>query len=144
MSRPLSCVLAVATAVLLASPSAFAATVVPAAPAVPPPIHYSLYDQAVDPATSAIKAAVAEATKRGFVDKRDRAGLQAFYAQTAYAPAWTADGKLSDRALAAIARLKRADSDGLDAGLYVNPDVAISTLAVAAPQTLPAAVIRLS
>jgi murein L,D-transpeptidase YcbB/YkuD len=143
MSRTLSCVFAGATAVVLASSPVFAATV-PPAPAVPQPIHYSLYDRAADPATAAIKAAVADATKRGFVDKRDRAGLQAFYAQTAYAPAWTADGKLSDRALALIARLKQADADGLDADVYQTPDLALGTVNPASPQALAAADVLLS
>src|SRR4051794_33433236 len=131
MSRTFSFVLAGATAVLLASPAAFAVTVPPAAP---PALHYPLYDQAVDQTTTAIKAAVLDATKRGFVDKRDRAGLQAFYTQTAYAPAWTADGKLSDRALSLIGRLKQADLDGLDADIYQTPDVALGTSAPASPQ----------
>jgi murein L,D-transpeptidase YcbB/YkuD len=143
MSRTHGCVLAAATAVVLATSPLLAATATPA-PTRPQPIHWTLYDRAVDPATAAVKAAVADAVKRGFVDKRDRTGLQAFYAQTGYAPAWTADGKLSDRALALIDRLKDADADGLDAALFQTPNVALGTVDPASPQALAAADVMLS
>jgi L,D-transpeptidase YcbB len=144
MSSRLSCVPAGATALLLAILPATAATLAPAQPPGPPAIHATLYDRAVDPLAAAIKTALADAAKRGFVDKRDRTGVATFYAQIAYAPAWIADGKLSDRALALIARLQQADADGLDADVYQTPDVAIGTRAPASVQALAVADVMLS
>src|SRR5439155_106712 len=103
-----------------------------------------LMDRAVDPMASAIKTALADAAKRGFVDKRDRAGVATFYSQTANVPAWIVDGKLSDRALALVARLKQADADGLDADTYQTPNIAIGTVTPATPQALANADVMLS
>ena len=100
MLRTLRLALAAATALTLASlPAipAFAATVAPtAAPKA------MLYDRAVDPWPAAVKAALVEAGKRLVVDKRDRAGLLAYYAGTGYAPVWTTEGVLSPRAVALV------------------------------------------
>jgi L,D-transpeptidase YcbB len=145
MLRSLSSVLAGATAVLLANLSAAAAaTQAPAAAVAPPAIHATIYDSTVDPVTAAMKVAVANVAKRGFIDKRDRPGLLAYYTAAGYAPLWTADGRLSDRALALIARLKQANSDGLDAADFPTPDLALGTDAPASPQTLATADVLLS
>jgi len=144
MFRKLSCVPVGATALLIATLPVIAATVPPAQPPGPPVIRATLYDRAVDPMAAAIKVALNDAVKRGFVDKRDRTGVATFYTQTAYAPAWIVDGKLSERALGLIARLKQADSDGLDADLYQTPDVALGMVAPASPQALATADVMLS
>ena len=144
MFRRLSCVPAGATVLLLATFPAIAATVPPAQPPGPPVIRATLNDRAVDPMAAAIRTALADAAKRGFVDKRDRTGVASFYTQTVYAPAWIVDGKLSDRALALIARLKQANADGLDADTYLTPDVALGTVTPASPQALATADVILS
>jgi len=68
------------------------------------------------------------ATSRQF-DKRierapDRKAIEAFYAARNYAPLWIHDGRLTARAKAAIARLKDAAAEGLDAADYAVPDFA--------------------
>jgi L,D-transpeptidase YcbB len=146
MLRTLRLALAGATALTLASlptVAALAATAIAAAPA-PGAVKPMLYDRAVDPWPAAVKAALAEAGKRLAVDKRDRAGLLAYYAATGYAPVWTADGVLSERALALIDRVKQADADGLDAALYQTPDLAIGRKAPASLIDLARAEVLLS
>jgi L,D-transpeptidase YcbB len=54
--------------------------------------------------------------------KKERAAVEAFYAGRGYAPLWIADGVANDRAKATIARLKAAESDGLDPSDYPTPD----------------------
>ncbi len=104
-----------------------------------------IYDRAVDPVTIAIRAALSDAGTRGvFLDKRDRAAVAEYYAEQGYAPAWTAEGHLSARALALIGRLKQADKDGLDVSNYPTPNVAIGTNGTAAPEDLAKADVLLS
>jgi murein L,D-transpeptidase YcbB/YkuD len=55
--------------------------------------------------------------------KKERTAVEAFYAARDYAPIWITDGAANDRAKATIARLKAADSDGLDPGDYPTPDL---------------------
>ena len=56
--------------------------------------------------------------------KQDRAAIEKFYASRNYAPLWIKDGRLTSRAKAAVARLKDAAADGLDAPDYPVPDFA--------------------
>src|SRR6185312_1818422 len=56
--------------------------------------------------------------------KQDRAAIEQFYAGRNYAPLWIKDGRLTTRAKAAVARLKDAAADGLDAPDYPVPDFA--------------------
>jgi murein L,D-transpeptidase YcbB/YkuD len=60
-------------------------------------------------------------TKR-LSERKDDADIAAFYATRKYQPLWVADGKLSDKALDVIDRIKRADEDGLDPAAFVLPD----------------------
>jgi murein L,D-transpeptidase YcbB/YkuD len=59
--------------------------------------------------------------------KRERAAVEAFYTKRGFAPLWVANGKASERAEAAIARLKNADADGLDPHDYAVPDFAVAS-----------------
>jgi L,D-transpeptidase YcbB len=54
--------------------------------------------------------------------KKERAAVEAFYAGRGYAPLWITDGVTNERAKATIARLKAAESDGLDPSDYPTPD----------------------
>ncbi|MBI3704902.1 MAG: L,D-transpeptidase family protein [Rhizobiales bacterium] len=54
----------------------------------------------------------------------ERKAIEAFYAARNYAPLWTQDEKLTPSAQSAIARLKNAEADGLDAADYPVPDFA--------------------
>ena len=83
--------------------------------------YFPVYDRVVDPMTAAIRAALADAGQVGdYLDKRDTAGVAAFYAAQGYAPTWTANGRLTERAKALIARIHRAEEDGLEA-VYRTP-----------------------
>jgi murein L,D-transpeptidase YcbB/YkuD len=61
--------------------------------------------------------------------KAERSGIEAFYKARDYAPLWLDNGKVTDRAKAAMATLKDADSAGLDARDYPAPDFAAATTA---------------
>ena len=57
----------------------------------------------------------------------ERKAIEAFYAARGYAPLWTVDRQPTPSAQAAIARLKNAEADGLDAIDYPVPDFASLT-----------------
>jgi murein L,D-transpeptidase YcbB/YkuD len=102
----------------------------------PAAADYPIYDSIVDPMTAAIRGALAGAGTQGaFLDKRDAAGVAEYYAEQGYAPVWTADGKLTERALGIIARIKNAAVDGLDPAAYPLPPV---QLGQAMPATIEA------
>lgn len=62
-------------------------------------------------------------TKR-LSERKEDADLSAFYAARHHEPLWVEGGKLTDKALAVIDRIKRADEDGLDPAAFVLPDPA--------------------
>ncbi len=124
----------VISAVVGAAVMATAAHAVAAAPADDPPsptiasspivANYTISDRVVDPMATAIRTMLRDAGTRGaFLTKRDAAAVAEYYAEQAYEPSWTADGQLTDRALRLIARLKQADTDGLDSADYPTPPV---------------------
>ena len=55
-------------------------------------------------------------------NKKDRTIIDAFYSGRDYAPLWITDGKVNDRAKAAIAYLGHVDADGLDPADYPVPN----------------------
>jgi murein L,D-transpeptidase YcbB/YkuD len=67
-----------------------------------------------------------KALKR-FDRKQERAAVETIYAARSYAPLWSDGGKMTARARDAIARLKKADTDGLDPADYATPDLASAT-----------------
>ena len=71
--------------------------------------------------------------------KKDRAAIDAFYSARNYAPLWITDGKVNERAKAAVAYLGQVDADGLDPADYPVPNFA----SVTEPPALAAAEIRL-
>jgi len=62
-----------------------------------------------------------------------------FYGSRDYAPLWTQSGGLTENARGAIARLKDAASDGLNAADYPVPDFTSATLARCAGRSRPEA-----
>jgi murein L,D-transpeptidase YcbB/YkuD len=83
--------------------------------------NFPIYDRIVDPMTAAIRANLATAGQVGeYLDKRDTAGVAAYYAQQGYAPTWTVGGRLTERAKKLIARIHRAYEDGLP-DIYRTP-----------------------
>jgi L,D-transpeptidase YcbB len=59
--------------------------------------------------------------------KKDRTVVDAFYSGRDYAPLWITDGKVNDKAKAAIAYLGHVDQDGLDPADYPVPNFASIT-----------------
>ena len=56
--------------------------------------------------------------------KRERTGIETFYAGRNNAPLWIASGAMNDRAKAAVAYLAGVDADGLDPSDYPTPNFA--------------------
>ena len=96
-----------------ATPNAVAT---PAAPPAP-----------VDPIVEQLSELASGRFDRLAGDKEKRAALDAFYSKRNYAPVWITEGKVNDRALAAIDYLGRVDADGLNPADYVVPDVSAMT-----------------
>ena len=92
------------------------AVATPAAPPAP-----------VDPIVEQLSELASGKFDRLVGDKEKRAALDAFYSKRNYAPVWIAEGKVNDRALAAIDYLGRVDADGLNPADYVVPDVSAMT-----------------
>jgi murein L,D-transpeptidase YcbB/YkuD len=140
--RP-SLLTAAGVAVLLATSAAIAAPALPK-PNVPPKVasagqppaaakaapvkpvvltnYYTSFDRAVDPATDSIRAILINAGGQGaFLDKRYAPAIAEYYRQQGYAPAWTAEGKFTERALKLMARIGDAAADGLNPRDYETP-----------------------
>ena len=77
----------------------------------------------VDPVVEQLRELASGKFDRLVGDKEKRAALDAFYSKRNYAPVWITEGKINDRALAAIDFLGRVDADGLNPADYVVPDV---------------------
>jgi murein L,D-transpeptidase YcbB/YkuD len=76
---------------------------------------------ALDPLGARLRDALsATATDKQF-DGKTRASLDTFYLARKYAPVWTDNGAMNERAKAVIAQLKHADADGLDPADYPVP-----------------------
>jgi len=63
----------------------------------------------------------AKAFERRFDSEPEREAVTAFYAGRGYAALWITDGRPNARAEAAMARLKNADADGLEAKDFLVP-----------------------
>jgi murein L,D-transpeptidase YcbB/YkuD len=81
-------------------------------------------DPADRPVAEKIRDFFAGTSDRIFANKKERAAAEAFYQSRNYAPLWLDQGVASARATAAIARLKKADADGLEVGDYKTPNFA--------------------
>jgi murein L,D-transpeptidase YcbB/YkuD len=119
-----------------AEPAPAAAPTAPAtasAPAAEPAVKVSTVAPADQPVADKIKDLLAAKNLRYFDRKTERAAVEKYYGARDYAPIWTQAGGLTDAAKGAIARLKDAASDGLNASDYPVPDfgTAITTDALA-------------
>jgi murein L,D-transpeptidase YcbB/YkuD len=111
-----------------------AATPAPAAAAPTPtaasetvaPDPFAALDPADRPIAEKIRDLLAAKTDKIFASKKEHAAVEAFYLKRNQAPLWLEKGVESDRAKAAIARIRAADSDGLDLNDYKLPDLAAS------------------
>lgn len=84
---------------------------------------------------------LARGSERIVERKQERAAIEAFYARRGYAPLWVANGAKTIRAQAVLARLKKAELDGLDPTDYPIPDFRV---AAGRPDALAEAELRLN
>ena len=101
----------------------------PAAPAAAPA-----------PAIAGADAPIADRLREALKGDTARVALEPFYSARNYAPLWITDGKVNERARAAVAYLADVDADGLDPADYSVPDFASLT----DPAALAGAEIKLS
>jgi len=119
-----------------ASPAAASPAATDAAPAAPPAVAQT---PAAAPAPTAAPAPVAtldstvadalRGLSSGKYDrilgsKKERAGVEAFYAARDFAPLWSSNGAVNDAAKAAIGYLHGVAADALDPADYPTPDFA--------------------
>ncbi|MBV8576902.1 MAG: L,D-transpeptidase family protein, partial [Acetobacteraceae bacterium] len=130
------------TDVAPASPAAAPAPAAPAAAApAPAPADVATAPAApLDPVAEKLREVLAGKLDRLIERKNERKPIEAFYTARNYAPLWSENGAANTRAQAVIARLHRADADGLDASDYPTPDFA----AAATPEALTEAEVRLT
>ncbi len=122
--------MALATGALAAAPVAKGKAEIPGA--IQLAYDFPIYDSVIDPLTAAIRGALVDAGKEGsFLDKRDAAAVAEYYAEQGYTPSWVVEGKLTVRAKSIIARIEKADIDGLDPAAYPTPlvDSVLTTIA---------------
>jgi L,D-transpeptidase YcbB len=86
------------------------------------PDPFASLDPADRPIAEKIRDLLAAKTDKIFASKKEHAAVEMFYQNRNMAPLWLDKGVESDRAKAAIARIKQADSDGLDVSDYKIPD----------------------
>ncbi len=103
----------------------------PATASVPPapePVKAASNVPAADqPVAEKLKDMFVGKSLRDFDRKGERVAVEKFYGSRDYAPLWTRSGALTDSARGAIARLKDAAADGLNAADYPVPDFAAAT-----------------
>ncbi len=96
--------------------------------AAPPLVAPSKLPQAIEAALTALVAEDVKTSPIGAGDWRAaRQAIQAFYAARNFAPLWVADQGLAPGADSALARLARADEDGLDISAFALPKGPLST-----------------
>src|SRR5689334_4550890 len=82
----------------------------------------------LDPADRAIAERIRDNLQpkpnRIFANENELAAVEAFYQKRNYAPLWLDKGAENARSRAVIARLKNADTDGLDPADYKTPSLA--------------------
>jgi murein L,D-transpeptidase YcbB/YkuD len=74
------------------------------------------------PAMTDANVAVADQLRRVLEGDKAKSAFEAFYSGRNYAPLWISDGKVNERATAAIDYLAHVDADGLDPADYPVPD----------------------
>lgn len=114
-----------------AAPATAATAPAPDSASTPPATAQDATTPQLSPADTAVADKLREfVTTRvdRFIDgKKDQTAVAEFYKARNYAPAWVEQGAPSARMKAAIARLKLADADGLDANDYATPDLKVLT-----------------
>ncbi len=110
-----------------------AVTPAAAAPATPAataetaaPDPFAALDPADRPIAEKIRDLLASKADKIFATKKEHAAVETFYQNRGYAPLWLEKGVENERAKQAIARLRAADTDGLEVNDYKAPDLAAS------------------
>ncbi|HEY6259758.1 MAG TPA: L,D-transpeptidase family protein [Xanthobacteraceae bacterium] len=98
----------------------------PAAAETVAPDPFAALDPADRPIAEKIRDLLAARTDKIFASKKEHGAVETFYQNRSFAPLWLAKGIESDRAKAAVARLRAADADGLEVNDYKIPDLAAS------------------
>src|SRR5207237_900569 len=96
-------------------------------------------DPADRPIAEKMRDLLAAKSDKIFANKKERAAVEAFYQRRNLAPLWIEKGIETERAKAAVARLKAADADGLEPHDYRIPD-----LRAANPDALAEAELKLT
>jgi len=116
-----------------ATPAAAPATAAPAAPApaiateTVAPDPFAALDPADRPVAEKIRDLLAAKSDKIFASKREHTVVETFYQNRTFAPLWLEKGIQSERAKQAVARLRAADTDGLELNDYKIPDFAASS-----------------
>src|SRR5712691_1594402 len=90
----------------------------------PPPDPLASLDPADRVIAEKIRDLLAAKSDRIFASKKERTAVEAFYQNRNLAPLWLDKGVENARARSVIARLKNADSDGLELSDYKTPNFA--------------------
>jgi murein L,D-transpeptidase YcbB/YkuD len=139
-TKPAETATAPADAATTPTPPA-AATATPAAePAKEPVKAASNVAPADQPVADKLKEMLGAKSSKYFDRKAERAAVEKFYTAREYAPVWTQSGALTASAKGAVARLKDAAADGLNASDYPVPDFA----AAVSPDALADAELKLT
>src|SRR5258706_6070022 len=110
------------------APAPDAVTATPAAePAKEPTKAASNVPPADQPVADKLREMLGAKSLRYFDRKGEREAVEKFYTAREFAPLWTQAGTLTESGKGIIARLKDADSDGLNAADYPVPDFAAAT-----------------
>jgi L,D-transpeptidase YcbB len=104
------------------------------------PDPFASLDPADRPIAEKIRDLLAAKTDKIFANKKEHAAVETFYQNRNLAPLWLDKGVESDHAKATIARIRAADTDGLDLNDYKIPDFA----AASGPDALAEAELKLT
>jgi murein L,D-transpeptidase YcbB/YkuD len=91
------------------------------------PDPFASLDPADRPIAEKIRDLLAAKVDKIFASKKEHAAVEIFYQNRNLAPLWLEKGVASARAKTVIARLRAADSDGLELNDYKIPDFAAAT-----------------
>ena len=116
------------TATTTTAPGSDAVTATPAPEAAKEPAKAaSNVPPADQPVADKLREMLGPKSLRYFDRKGERAAVEKFYTAREFAPLWTQAGTLTENGKGVIARLKDADSEGLNAADYPVPDFAAAT-----------------
>jgi murein L,D-transpeptidase YcbB/YkuD len=123
------------------APAPAATAVAPAAePAKEPVKAASTVPAADQPVADKLREMLGAKSLRYFDRKGERAAVEKFYTARDFAPLWTQGGVVTSTGKGVIARLKDAESDGMNAADYPVPDFAAAT----SPDALAEAELKLT